>query len=314
MEPSGYSPSWRGQGTRLVRAYSHAEPDSHYPMGTLTEHPRTHSHGPDGPVMSPAPGPFEAVRRHPFLTLLPILLLTGAAVALGLSREPTYTSEARLSVGELNPSVQTAPGIVEANQQLASAYSRAVKADAVLRPVARELGISRDAAAARLSASPVAESPILVIEGTGASQREATEAADTASQALVRYIRSLGADESSAERILADLRDARVEEARAEDEVDLTETPETEAALENARLKVRALQQAYLDETQGGATTPVQIINPADSATSDERSFLKLAVTVGVLAGIALGVALATLRAAARHRREQRKRYELPAL
>jgi uncharacterized protein involved in exopolysaccharide biosynthesis len=283
-------------------------------MGTLTEHPRTHSHAHDGPVVSSPPGPFEAVRRHPFLTLLPILLLTGAAIALGLTREPTYTSEARLSVGELNPSVQSAPGIVEANQQLASAYSRAVKADAVLRPVERELGLARGAAASRLSATPVAESPILVIEGTGDTRGEATEVADTASQALVRYIRSLGADESSGERILDRLRDARVEESRAEEAVDVAETPETEAALENARLKVRALQQAYLDETQGGGTTPVQIINPADTATSDERSFLKLAVTGGVLAGIALGVALATLRAAARHRREQRRRYELPAL
>ena len=64
---------------------------------------------------------------HPFLTLLPILLMVGGAI-VGLTREPTWTSEARLSVGEPTPSTQSAPGIVEANQQLASAASREMRA------------------------------------------------------------------------------------------------------------------------------------------------------------------------------------------
>ena len=68
----------------------------------------------NGGAQRPLPlSPFQAVVAHPFLTLLPILLMVGGAIAFGLTREPTWTSEARLSVGELTPSTQSAPGIVE---------------------------------------------------------------------------------------------------------------------------------------------------------------------------------------------------------
>jgi uncharacterized protein involved in exopolysaccharide biosynthesis len=37
-------------------------------------------------------------------------------------------------------------------------------------------------------------------------------------------------------------------------------------------------------------------LNPAETATSDERKILKLALIAAVLAGLAVGAALATLR------------------
>src|SRR4051794_18464340 len=72
----------------------------------------------------PAPrlGVLEAILRSLPLVILPVLLLVGGAVAYGLNREPTYTSETRLNVGGLSLTVESIPGYTTAVQQLAVSY------------------------------------------------------------------------------------------------------------------------------------------------------------------------------------------------
>src|SRR3954447_7268041 len=161
-------------------------------MSTLTAPSRSdHDSQPRIPLREPPPNPLQAVARHPFLTLIPIVVLVGAAVALGLARQPTYTAESRVSVGNLSPSEQTAPGIVDANEQLASSYSRAITAQSVVRVVSRRTHLPRGEVAGHLSASPIAKSPIVTIKGTGDTSTAAVRLAVVSTDALVAYVRSI---------------------------------------------------------------------------------------------------------------------------
>jgi Chain length determinant protein len=239
------------------------------------------------------PSPFQAVLRHPFVMLLTILVFAAGAVAFGVLREPVWTSEARLGVGELSPSTDSAPGIVEANQQLASAYSRAASADRVLTPVSREFGLTKGEVRERLTASPIPESPVITVKGTGQSEGDAVSIAQVGTSALVRYIRELGNRNPEAERLLNELTAAREEVAGLQQEAVIgAANPE----LDEAKLRVRSLEAQYLETTQRAGATPVTELNPAETAASDERKILKLALVAGLLAGIAVGAALATLR------------------
>ena len=261
-------------------------------MATTTElTPPLADHRNGGHSTPPPLSPFQAVVAHPFLTLLPILLMVGGAIAFGLTREPTWTSEARLSVGELTPSTQSAPGIVEANQQLASAFSRAIDARRVVAPVSRELGLT-STEVQRLDATPIPESPVLTVSGTGPTERDAVAITRVGTSSLVRYIRRLGDTGPEERRLLGELTEARREVARLQETVVAEPNPELDAA----QLRARALESEYLESTRNPRSTPVTELNPAEVGTSDWEKVLKLAIVVAALTGIAVGAALATVR------------------
>lgn len=274
-------------------------------MATTTElTPPLPDHLNGGAQHPPAPlSPFQAVVAHPFLTLLPILLMVGGAIAFGLTREPTWTSEARLSVGELTPSTQSAPGIVEANQQLASAFSRAIDARGVVAPVSRELGLTSTEVERRLDATPIPESPVLTVSGTGPTERDAVAITRVGTSSLVRYIRRLGDTAPEERRLLGQLTEARREVARLQEE---TLVAEPNPELDAAQLRARALESEYLEITRNPRSTPVTELNPAEVGTSDWEKVLKLAIVVAALAGIAVGAALATVREARLRQRAAR--------
>jgi hypothetical protein len=274
-------------------------------MATTTElTPPLADHLNGGAQHPPAPlSPFQAVVAHPILTLLPILLMVGGAIAFGLTREPTWTSEARLSVGELTPSTQSAPGIAEANQQLASAFSRAIDARRVVTPVSRELGLTSSEVERRLDATPIPESPVLSVSGTGPSERDAVAIARSGTSSLVRYIRRLGDTAPEERRLLGELTEARREVARLQEQ-SVVDGPNPD--LDAAQLRAEALESQYLEITRHPGSTPVTELNPAEAGTSDRETVLKLAIVVAALAGIAVGAALATSREARLRQRAAR--------
>jgi hypothetical protein len=260
---------------------------------TQLSRPRRDVYNGDARFDREPPSPFQAVLRHPFVTVLTIVVFVAGAFAFATLREPSWTSEARLSVGELSPSTDSAPGIVEANQQLASAYSRAASADDVLTPVSLELGLTKAAVQKRLSASPIPESPVITVKGTGSSAREAVSIAQVGTSALVRYIRRLGNRNPEAERLLGDLTEARRAVAEAQrNAVVGAANPD----LDEAKLRVKSLEAQYLDTTQRAGATPITELNPAETASSDRERIMKLALVAGALAGLTVGAALATLR------------------
>ena len=71
------------------------------------------------------------------LALLPVVILAAAGITLGLRRQPTYTASTVINVGAPDIASQATPGYVEAEQTLASAYSREVTSQFVYKPVAK---------------------------------------------------------------------------------------------------------------------------------------------------------------------------------
>src|SRR3954447_7330836 len=64
-------------------------------------------------------GPLEAFLRHPIIAILPVLLLTGGAVYLGVNRDPEYTAKARVNVGRTDVPAYTLQNVVIGNQGIA---------------------------------------------------------------------------------------------------------------------------------------------------------------------------------------------------
>ena len=260
---------------------------------------------------APPIGVLSAVRRHWIVATLPVILLVGAAVALGLERPPRYTATANLSVGRIyvnNPAGVS--GVLEATQSLAAVYSRAIRSTAVQTETARRFGRDSLPASDQVSATPVPDSPLIKVSAEASSERRAVALANTASRALARYVKRQGQSDQDAV-ILSRYQQAvslyrtRVAEARELAlEYELDPTPENEAARDQAKaaisvalLRREALRASYLNMVQGTASTPaVEVFSRATSATSDQVRMLQIMVFLGLIAGLATGIALALLR------------------
>jgi hypothetical protein len=260
----------------------------------------------------------EAMRRHWLIALLPVVLLVGAAVAVSLTRPPTYTATAQLAVGRLAVTdVAALPGVVEAQQSVASAYSRAIDSTSVARPLARRFRTTPDAVASRVSATPIPDSPLVRVQGRAGSERGAVALANAASVQLIDYTRGITRANPDATAILQRFRAAALLQQRrqsAQDDAqrnyDADPSPGNKRALtraqvaaQTAQLRADALRATYRDLQRGGTVSPgLESFSVATSASSDLRAKLQLLVLVGLLAGLAAGAGLATLRANRRTR------------
>jgi capsular polysaccharide biosynthesis protein len=248
-------------------------------------------------------GVLQAMRRSIPLVILPVILLVGGAVAYGLYRSPTYTSEARLNVGGLALTTQTLPGYTTAVQQLAVAYSRAVDAPQVIRPVARKLLLSQAEVARRVSATPIQGSPVIRVKATSKDAAEARRIADATAGSLVDYAITLNRGSAQSARLLKEFMEAsrRVQEfgARAERLPPGSRRFKAAKTQEDlARLRAQVAGGLYQQSVSGKATLNlVQKLTPAAPATSDRDSVLQQFVAGGLIAGLLIGVGLAVLRA-----------------
>jgi capsular polysaccharide biosynthesis protein len=258
------------------------------------------------------------LRRYPVLALLPVVILAAAGITLGLRRAPTYTASTTINVGSPDIASQATPGYVQAEQTLASAYSREVTSQFVYGPVAKQLGISQSAVASRLSSSAVPSSPTFTINATGPSQQSAIRLAQTATAALQHYINVVNQGETTSTQLLNRYRNAEREADRLSalsgkldgqnralpGSVSATRRQEAHLAAQVAQLKANALSAQY----SAGSTTSrtgasIQVLNPATAATSDRRTTAERYGVIGAAAGLVLGAALALLVANLRRRR-----------
>ncbi len=275
-------------------------------LDEITSHDTRSSLG-NGGARGPAPriGLAAAIRRHPRWVIAPVLLLVGTAIAIGLARPATYTSEARLTVGRINVANAGAlAGFSEASQALADAYSRSIDADGVVVATARETGLSPSLVRQRITATPVPRSPVFRITATGPSTEDATTLANATSNALVAYVTKLNRSNPDAERLAKSYRRASLELARRQSLENLLRDGD-KGAYQRARaetnltqLRVETLRSVYLTSQQGQASTAlVQVLSQANEAISDRSSRLQLLVFFALLAGLVVGCALALLRA-----------------
>jgi capsular polysaccharide biosynthesis protein len=293
------------------------------PTRERTQNPPGNSHPwwQEEPPNRPA-GLLYALRRYWLVALLPVILFGALGVAYGSQRQPTYTASSRLIVGglQLNTSGAQA-GFATAVQGLSEAYSRAVTADDVIGPVARQFRTTPDAIRGSLNGTPLPNSPIFTITAAYPSQRGAVQLANATSQALLRYLQKLYGNNPATQRLLRAYRQA-------------SETANTKSALAAVRKKrydatsssanrdayVRAKSQAdsaALDqETIGdqyraasgsnvGSSTIVQVLSGASAASSDHKAAVEKFGVIGVVIGLIIGLGAALALA---NRRVQRTR------
>lgn len=255
-------------------------------------------------------GPLESALRHPILAVLPVLALAGSAVAVGLTRDPVYTAEARISVGRIDVPAYTLQGVIIGNATLATSYARAIDAPVVTRTAAQAAGVPPEQARASLNASQIPNSTLIRVEATGREPRVAETLANGAARGLVAYVTDLNVRQQDP-GVLARYRRAQAltDQARlryyglrarlgaADDQV-----RDARLLLLTRQLRSQSLSTRVVQRLVGGtiATPPsnlLQILVPAQDAESDASSVLTRLVLFGVAAGVVIGLALALLRA-----------------
>ncbi len=252
--------------------------------------------------------------------IVTILVCTGAGVAAGLSRKPSYTATTRLAVLHLNFGAPGAlAGFSTAAEALADTYARAVQADGVVLPLAARLHRSPQAIRDDLSAASVPQSPVFSVSATTKARATAIALANMAARALTRYARAVSASNPDAKRLYRDLTRAegvvvslQVTLSRLQAGVHGSAAPSrlTQLAINRAQTdlsaakdRVDALRAAYAQNIGGTSSTGfIQPLQSATTVTSDRKSKLALLAFVGAAVGIAVGVGLALARQGARSR------------
>lgn len=254
--------------------------------------------------------PPSAIRSHPVLALLPVVILVAFGVTLGLRRHPVYSASSEVSVGVASVSAQATPGYVEAAQLLASAYSRQVASRAIYQLISNKTGLSVSAVAVRLSSSAVPSSPTFFINATGPSPSAAIKLTKTAVAALRYEINVVQQGRGNPNSLLRRYTRAQDkanllsdQQTMLQDQPDAT-TPAGKVKLRAAKLKtqVAVLQAQILSgqytqastTTSGGGAT-IEVLNPASTAASDRSSVTERYGLIGAAAGVVLGALLALL-------------------
>jgi uncharacterized protein involved in exopolysaccharide biosynthesis len=247
------------------------------------------------------------VLRHPFLTLLPVVVLVGVAIFLGSSRDAEYTATARVTVGRADLPPFYLQQAMSGNQALAASYATAVDALPVATAAAQQVGVPPTDAADSLSGSQVAGSTLIEVEATGTSSNRAVALANAGSEALIDYIADISETDESRD-LFRRYREAQVEVRRAQARVQrilrggTTKAEERKLAQaqlteDSAQLRASDLANRYRAISLDGSTASrLRLIAPAAEADSDRRDVMEQLLVVGAVGGLVLGLALALLR------------------
>lgn len=237
---------------------------------------------------------------------MPVLVLVALAAVIGLMRDPTYESEARVSVGRVDAPVYTLDDVLIANTTLARTYGRVLNAEPVMQAAAADVGISTAEARESLSGSPIPGSSLIEVAAERKSKGEAIALANAGAAQLIRYIEDLNRRQESTSllnrfrRAGADLDRARVRLQRLQRNRDVSAAAVARARvnLYTAEARAEATRINYRANEAGGLSTKglLQLAVPAVTADSDRSSVLQRLILIGLGAGLLLGFVLALLR------------------
>jgi hypothetical protein len=261
-------------------------------------------------------------RRSWWLIALVALVLALAGLAVGLTREPTYTATVQLNVGTLDARAQAVPGYVEAAKSLASSYSRIATTERVVWPVARARRLSPEEVRERITVTPVLENPIISVEAEGPSREAAEELSRTTARGSSPRWSAWtppGAPTPSCSTTSARVpplaeAELRLRSLQRRREANTGSVPRASIERQQAEVETRRLESTTIGNlyaearSRAGSASQLELIGEPASITDDRSSTIQQLVFAGLLAGAVIGLALATLRegAAARRRRGAR--------
>ncbi len=270
-----------------------------------------------------------AIRHHRLVFAFPLVLALVAAVVISFVRSPRYKAESRLLVGTLEARAQGLSGYVSATQQLASSYSRLANANEVLAPAAEQAGISVDAAASRVTVTPLPDSPFVRIIAEGPTSADAAKLASAAATSLKQYVQTLRSADQSSDDVATKykaasvaLNQALVDQTNVQNELNLLRSSGSSASndlavsaaesklvelgeiIDEARLQMNAFNTAFADRVQRESQAQgLTVFSTPAGASSDTNSFRQKAVAAAIVGGLVAGLALASLAELRRRRR-----------
>ena len=264
-----------------------------------------------GPVVE-RPTLWDAVRRHPLLVIIPAVFAAVAGAVAGHSKAPVFTASVPMVITQGNSTQVPGAlnGYATAAPELADAYSRMVTAQAVSAAIRKQLHLTQQQLAGRVSAGPVPGSPVLYVHGQGASAQAAIRLANAASMELVRFVRLTTAPNPGPKQLLVQytrsqnrLQGALNKQAAARVAYTANHSTKNRIALikasadaQSAQLHTSSLENAYRDaEANSIAATDLRVLAPADKANSNRLAKAELLGAMGALAGLVFGMALAAV-------------------
>jgi capsular polysaccharide biosynthesis protein len=260
----------------------------------------------------PYVSPGRSALSHWRLVAAVIAAAMSGALALGLTRPPVYSADAKLIVGktvQLN-NLAAIPGLAAAGQQLASDYSRLISTGIVTREVGRHFHGSLGGS---LSASPIPQSPVVVVSAKATSRAHAVALANAGSAALVKAVEQLNTQQSKATaNLLQDYQ--RADQLLVIDTRVLTILQQQQAAspadsrlaqlVANAQTQVDkdtlqrdAIAGAYRDTYSPSKLNEqiVQRVGRASPSGNDRKTFLEIALLAALVGGFVIGSGAAVL-------------------
>jgi hypothetical protein len=240
--------------------------------------------------------------------LIALFALVGCVVglAIGFERQPVYTASATLQVGQVNPNSPGFFGYVQSASGLATAFSRSIAAEPVLRAVEDELELPAAEAIPRLSSEPIPLSPAFRVIATGPSADEAMRLANATAEAVVVYEGRSNSSNPEARSLLGEYERASLDLHESEASVEELESAPSgdedrlaaEAARSAAKVKLQAIENAYVAAVTSQAPRRglVSLLASATSASDDRTSKIQLWGLIGLLAGLGIGCAAAVFR------------------
>ena len=284
------------------------------------------NHSPDfgrrngGPTGSPSLA--SSVRRHPFLVLLPTLLLLAAGIYVGNKKHPTYSATATINVGKSDINTQATPGYVTAAESLTSTYSRVVESQHVVDPIARALNKPVSAVSSNLTATPIPGEPSFTITAKGSSSASAVALAHEAVASLQKFVNQSATQQGGPSQLLAKYQSAQntanqleLKASTLKARLNLNTPGVTKAKVADAKLaaqvatlKAQSLSGAYLNLSQNGSAPSLDVLNdPTSASTTNRKTNIEKYAVIGVVAGLVIGIAFAGLVGAIQNRRRNRQ-------
>jgi capsular polysaccharide biosynthesis protein len=248
-----------------------------------------------------------ALRRYWLTALLPLVLLVSAAVAVGLTRDPNYTAETKLTAGRVDSGTPTSAlsGFTTAAQSLAETYSRSIHRDEISRQVAEATDTSPGLVKSRVTAAPIPNTPVFRVTAEANSPVLATKLSVLTSEALVEEVSDSVSASPQSEELFKEYKAALAQETVAQERYQGYKNgyasphrlSAARANFKGASLRADALRESYLasNQNQSGTAVP-EIIGRATGASSDRSRTLQVLLFVAIVAGIVVGTALALIR------------------
>ncbi len=283
-------------------------------------YPPDFGHRNGGP--SGSTGLASSVRRHPFLVLLPTLILLATGIYIGNKKHPTYSATATINVGKSDINTQATPGYVTAAESLTSTYSRVVASQHVINPIARALNEPVGTVSANLTATPIPGEPSFTITAKGTSSASAVGLAHEAVVSLQKFVSQSATQQGGPSQLLARYQSAqntanqlslkastlKARNALNTPGVTKAKVNAAKLAAQVATLKAQALSGAYLNLSQNGSAPSLDVLNdPTSASKTDRRSTIEKYAVIGAVAGLVIGIAFAGLIGAIENRRRIRR-------